>query len=129
MLYLFDVELGPENSCRADPACLPFHVSQHQTLFHAHHHLQPHIAQEQSNNIIFPLHHLIMLPIFKNGCFWFGIIINFVLLTLAIYTAQSGKPFAVWVSLLVAFLLAFVCVVTISMFPERHHRLHSTDFA
>jgi len=51
--------------------------------------------------------------VFSNPCFWFGVIINILLLSLAVYTAKSGKPFAVWVSLLVAFLLTFLFVVTI----------------
>jgi hypothetical protein len=36
--------------------------------------------------------------VFRNHwcVFWFGAAINFALLTLTIYTAQSGKPFAVW---------------------------------
>jgi hypothetical protein len=54
------------------------------------------------------------LPVFKSGCFLFGIIVIIALLSLTIYTINSHKPFAIWVSLLVATLLAFVFVVTIS---------------
>ncbi|KAH0365914.1 hypothetical protein KCU65_g5713, partial [Aureobasidium melanogenum] len=54
------------------------------------------------------------LPVCRHGCFVFGVIINILLLSLTIWSAHSGKPFAVWVSLLIAFLLAFVFVVTIT---------------
>ncbi|KAH0170404.1 hypothetical protein KCU67_g2656, partial [Aureobasidium melanogenum] len=54
------------------------------------------------------------LPVCRHGCFVFGVLINILLLSLTIWCAHSGKPFAVWVSLLIAFLLAFVFVVTIT---------------
>lgn len=54
------------------------------------------------------------LPVCRHGCFVFGVLVNLLLLALAIYCAHSGKPFAVWVSLLIAFLLAFVFLITIS---------------
>lgn len=56
------------------------------------------------------------LPVCRHGCFVFGVLINILLLALTIWCAESGKPFAIWVSLLIAFLLAFVFVVTISTF-------------
>ncbi|KAG9799145.1 hypothetical protein KCU77_g151, partial [Aureobasidium melanogenum] len=55
------------------------------------------------------------LPVCRHSCFVFGVLINLLLLALTIYCADSGKPFAVWVSLLIAFLLAFVFVVTITL--------------
>lgn len=54
-------------------------------------------------------------PVCHSGCFVFGVIVNILLLALTIWAAKSQKPFAVWVSLLVTFLLCFVYQVTISM--------------
>jgi hypothetical protein len=54
-------------------------------------------------------------PVCHSGCFVFGVIVNILLLALTIWAAKSQKPFAVWVSLLVAFLFCFVYQVTISM--------------
>jgi len=65
--------------------------------------------------------------VFSNPCFWFGVIINILLLALAVYTAKAGKPFAVWVSLLVAFLLTFLFVVTICMYYLQYHRPSTLD--
>jgi hypothetical protein len=54
------------------------------------------------------------LPVFRSGCFLFGFIVVLTLLSLTIYTIRAHKPFAVWVSLLVATLLASIFVTTIS---------------
>jgi hypothetical protein len=59
----------------------------------------------------------------RSGCFLFGIIIIFTLLSLTIYTANAHKPFAVWVSLLVATLLASIFVFTISSYTVYLYRL------
>ena len=55
-----------------------------------------------------------ILLIFKNGCFWFEVIIAFMLLTFALYSYHTQRNLAVCVSFLVAFLLAFIFVISIS---------------
>ncbi|KAK5999420.1 hypothetical protein QM012_005545 [Aureobasidium pullulans] len=60
------------------------------------------------------------LPVCRHSCFMFGVLVNILLLALTIYCAHSGKPFAVWVSLLIAFLLAFVFLVTITFVHLRY---------
>ncbi|THW86589.1 hypothetical protein D6D15_07263 [Aureobasidium pullulans] len=62
-------------------------------------------------------------PVCHSGCFVFGVIINILLLALTIWAAKSEQPFAVWVSLLVAFLFCFVYQVTINSPPTDAFRL------
>jgi hypothetical protein len=62
------------------------------------------------------------LPVFRSGCFLFGIFIIFALLSLTIYTAKAHKPFAVWVSLLAATLLASIFVLAISSYIMQSRR-------
>ncbi|CAD0111565.1 unnamed protein product, partial [Aureobasidium uvarum] len=114
---------------QADPSCLPFHVFEHD------------FYQTQTATLTYPTRLTIIisitpvlqqsttmcLPVFKHSCFVFGAVINLVLLSLTIYTAQTGKPFAVWGSLLIAFLLAFVFVASITMGNLRYEPRHTPN--
>ncbi|KAG9711310.1 hypothetical protein KCU69_g77, partial [Aureobasidium melanogenum] len=62
------------------------------------------------------------LPVCRHSCFVFGVLVNLLLLALTIYCAHSGKPFAVWVSLLIAFLLAFVFLTCARLIAFGHLR-------